>query len=132
MADKVLVPYVIPYDFSAVAAGDTSATSPSISTGPFVFIWTTLGVYFDAASTEDVSILIRDEGKSRDFTKDKVHLMALLNQEDYKYYLPAPWRFNKNSSIFIEILNNHASTAATFDIAFIGYLEMPINAFSDE
>jgi len=120
------VSYTIPHQFTALAAGATTQTSPSISIGTFPFIWTALGVYFHTGSSEDISILIRDESASMNFTKDKASLRSMLNKEDDKYYLPMPYRFRAEASLYVEVKNNHASTAATFDLGFIGWLEIPI------
>jgi hypothetical protein len=116
---------VIPCDdFTSVAAGATTSVSPSITVGPFPFTWEALGCSFASGSGTDIGIKIRDEGASMDFTRDKVRLMSLLNAEDYKYYLAVPWTFEKQSTIFIEIINNDSS-AATFYLTFIGFLILP-------
>lgn len=130
MDEEKHVPYVIPVtDFNTLAAATTATTSPSITIGPYPFVWEELVIY-SWGDTDDVDIdSIRDQGASINFLQDSVHINALRqgcngtgNNNVWK--LSKPYQFQKYSSIQIQVTNNDASLSAKIELAFHGYLIM--------
>lgn len=117
---RAKVPYVYQVTFSSVAAGSTSYSSPAIQIGARPFVWTHIAMYSEG--DQDFSILITDNTVSQNFMNIRIMHKAISRTGSRPFELPVPWRFEANSSIYMEV-RNEGTAADTLHVLLIGYLD---------
>ena len=115
------LPWVIPITSDATEADGTWTTTPSVSIGPYNFVWTRLAIQ-TTISGGIWSIMIKDEADSKNFMISAIRSNLLVPLDARMVDLPRSWVFKGHSTIYVEA-TNVGSEEDTLYMAFHGYLE---------